>query len=144
MKALLIFLLGLAVGYLIAPSAKTLAPEVKVLTRVDTLRVTVPEIVVVRAKENVVERLALKSDSTDSMDVCIPMQQTVYRGDAYRAVVSGHMAVLDSIEIFQPVTTLERTHKVKQRVSVGLQGGYGMTPKGFQPYVGIGVTIRIL
>ena len=29
MKALLIFLLGLAVGYVIAPAPKTLAPKVK-------------------------------------------------------------------------------------------------------------------
>ena len=42
MKALLIFLLGLAVGYVIAPAPKTLAPKVKVLTRVDTLTTAVP------------------------------------------------------------------------------------------------------
>ena len=144
MKALLIFLLGLAVGYVIAPAPKTLAPKVKVLTRVDTLRVTAPEIVVVRPRESIVERLALKSDSMDSADVHVPVHQTVYSGDAYRAVVSGHMAVLDTIEIFQPVTTLVRTHTVRQRVSIGLQGGYGLTPKCFQPYVGIGVSVIIL
>lgn len=29
------------------------------------------------------------------------------------------------------------------RVSLGLQGGYGITPKGFLPYVGVGLNLRI-
>lgn len=144
MKVLLAFLLGLGGGYMLAPRPKAVAPEVKVLTRVDTLRVTVPEIIVVRAKESVRERLALTSDTTDSVEVHVPVTQTVCRGDAYRAVLSGHMAVLDTIEIFQQHSTLVRTKTVRQRVSIGLQGGYGLTPKGFQPYIGVGVSVRIL
>ncbi|MCX4263090.1 MAG: hypothetical protein OSJ37_00035 [Muribaculaceae bacterium] len=144
MKVLFAILLGFGVGYMLAPRPKAVAPDVKVLTRVDTLRVTVPEIVVVRAKESVCERLALASDTTDSVEVHVPLTQTVYRGDAYRAVLSGHMAVLDTIEIFQQHSTLVCTKTVRRRVSIGLQGGYGLTPKGFQPYIGVGVSVRIL
>lgn len=31
----------------------------------------------------------------------------------------------------------------KQKISLGLQGGYGLTLKGFQPYVGLGLGFRL-
>lgn len=144
MKMLLAIMLGFIAGYVLAPVPRAKAPEIKVFTRTDTLRVTVPEVLVVRDKNVVRERLVLVADTTDSVEVKVPVQQSVYRGDAYRAVVSGFMTSLDTIEIFQPVTTVRHEYRDKQRVSIGLQGGYGFTPKGFQPYLGIGITVRIL
>ena len=144
MKTLLAILIGFVAGYVLAPVPGVNAPEIKVFTRTDTVRVTVPEVLVVRAKNVVQEQLALVSDTTDSVEVKVPVQQTVYRGDAYRAVVSGFMTSLDTVEIFQSVTTVTQRYRSNQRVSIGLQGGYGFTPKGFQPYIGIGITVRIL
>jgi hypothetical protein len=80
----------------------------------------------------------------DSVQLEIPISQKVYETDDYRAYVSGYDAKLDSVFISQKVTTVHIRDPAKaKRFSVGLQAGYGMTPKGFQPYVGVGVSINL-
>lgn len=86
----------------------------------------------------------------DSITVEIPITQKVYRNSTYQAWVSGYKPSLDSIRIFQPITTITRTitntevrYKSK-RWGVGVQVGVGMTPNKVEPYVGIGVTYNIL
>lgn len=80
----------------------------------------------------------------DSAQLVIPITQKIYEDSTYRAYVSGYHPSLDSIEI------LRYTEKVyihvpakRQRFSFGLQGGYGYTPKGFQPYIGVGVSVNL-
>lgn len=87
---------------------------------------------------------------TDSISVEIPITQKLYQDSTYQAWVSGYHPALDSIRIFQPVTTITRTitntevrYKTK-RWGVGVQVGIGMTPNKVEPYVGIGVTYNIL
>lgn len=79
----------------------------------------------------------------DSAKVVIPIVQAVYEDSAYTAYVSGYRARLDSIFVYprREVVTIKKPPK---RWSVGVQAGYGCTPKGFQPYVGIGISCRIL
>ncbi len=80
----------------------------------------------------------------DSAEVVIPITQTAYETEKYRAYVSGYRAKLDSIFINQPITTIRIREPTKsKRFSVGLQVGYGMTPKGFMPYAGIGVSVNL-
>lgn len=82
--------------------------------------------------------------SEDSLAVAIPISQSLYETDDYRAYVSGYNAKLDSIFIMSKITTVRIRDPVKpKRISIGLQAGYGMTPKGFQPYVGIGVSVNL-
>ncbi len=57
---------------------------------------------------------------------------------------------LDSIRIFQPVTTITKTitntevqYKTR-RWGIGVQVGIGVTPNKIEPYVGIGVNYNIL
>lgn len=76
----------------------------------------------------------------DSILVEVPITQVIYAGDDYRAWVSGYEPKLDSIEIYRRETTIRPRTK---RWSVGLQAGYGMTPKGFAPYVGAGVSYKL-
>lgn len=119
-----------------------------VLMRVDTVRVIQPEIVVVRAVGEFTERLAAVTDSVghaDSAEVRIPCSQAVYAGDGYRAYVSGYRPKLDSIILHRP--TLERFQAApasQRRLAIAIQAGYGFTPKGVQPYVGVGISWRIL
>lgn len=87
---------------------------------------------------------------SDSVTVKIPITQKVYQDSTYQAWVSGYKPSLDSIRIFQPITTITRTitntevrYKSK-RWGVGVQVGVGMTPNKVEPYVGIGVTYNIL
>ena len=84
------------------------------------------------------------SASSDSATVMLPITQKVYSDTDYRAWVSGYEPHLDSIKVFpRTVTVMETKYKPPSRFSIGLQGGYGITPKGLQPYIGVGVNVRI-
>lgn len=81
----------------------------------------------------------------DSIKVQIPISQKVYEDTLYRAYVSGYEPKLDSITIKQRTTYITHTIRDKEsRFRIGLQAGYGLTPKGMQPYVGLGVSYRII
>ena len=80
----------------------------------------------------------------DTILVEIPIEEREYKGKDYRAVVGGYNPYLKSIEVYPTTTYINTTETVKERkrwgVSLGVQGGYGFTPKGWQPYVGVGVS----
>lgn len=125
----------------------------------DTLRISRP----VPVREEVVRYVTVRvrdssnlanigKDSADvltadtAQTVVLPITQQVYRDTAYTAWVSGYAVALDSIEVY-PRTLIVRQTALPaakpRRWSVGVQGGYGLTPKGLQPYVGVGVGFRI-
>lgn len=81
----------------------------------------------------------------DSVLVTLPIQQKVYSDTAYTAWVSGYDAKLDSIRLYQQrqLITNSIAPTSKKRWGIGLQGGIGITPKGFQPYIGIGVSYNL-
>ncbi len=82
------------------------------------------------------------SVDNDSATVNIPITQKVYEDSTYRAYVSGYRPALDSIFIFRPTERIYiRSPTKAKRFNVGLQCGYGMTPKGFQPYIGLGISV---
>ena len=121
------------------------------VTIIDTMRIVCPVVrdsVVVRY---ITERLPVKRDSvqigcTDSVDVEIPITQKRYADSTYTAWVSGFHPSLDSIHIYPQHEVITITNTIRQkpkRWSVGLNAGYGITPKGFQPYVGIGVNCSL-
>lgn len=81
---------------------------------------------------------------TDSVDVEIPITQKKYEGEGYRAYVSGYNPSLDSLLLFREVERVTiRSPTKSPRFSVGLQAGYGITPKGFQPYIGVGIAVNL-
>lgn len=87
---------------------------------------------------------ATKHLVSDSVKVQIPISQKVYEDTLYKAYVSGYEPKLDSITIKQRTTYITHTIRDKEsRFRIGLQAGYGLTPKGMQPYVGIGVSYRL-
>lgn len=141
------FLAGMACCNLSEHRPAVLPGRTTVLTRVDTVRVTRPEIVVVRAAGEFTERFEVADSAgrTDSADVRVPCAQAVYAGDGYRAYVSGYRPKLDSIILHRPTVERIQTVAVRQRrLGIALQAGYGFTPKGLQPYVGVGISWRIL
>ncbi len=83
----------------------------------------------------------------DSANVAIPITQTHYVDSTYEAWVSGYEARLDSINLFRRTVTKTVTQatidRKPKRLSIGLQGGYGITPTGVQPYLGLGITLRL-
>lgn len=98
------------------------------------------------------ERDTLRGDvnvgsKTDSTDVVIPIEQREYEDSTYHAWVSGYKVRLDSIRTYtqRDVVTIRENIKEKpKRLHIGLQAGYGVGPRGVQPYIGIGVTYSII
>ena len=109
-----------------------LVPEVRYLTRVDTVLLKVP------------------GDAV-KVPVLVPISRKVYEGEDYRAVVSGFRASLDTLDIFRRTQTM--TNTVVQRVEVpgkpkrwgiGVSAGYALTPQGMKPYIGLGVQYDLI
>lgn len=84
---------------------------------------------------------ATKQLRSDSVKVQIPISQKVYEDTLYRAYISGYEPNLDSITIKQKTTYIRDK---ESRFRIGLQAGYGLTPKGMQPYVGVGLSYRLM
>ena len=117
-------------------------------TIVDTIKVVKPiakDSVITRYKVVNVERV---KDTTivnevsevvfDTIRIRLPIESKHYTAESYDAWLSGYEPQLDSIKVYQ------REVKTKQsRWSIGLQGGVGMTPRGVQPYIGIGIGYRL-
>lgn len=76
----------------------------------------------------------------------VPMEQKHYGDSTYDAWVSGYHPALDSLRIHQrtaiiKVPVYKTVTKTKHwSVTIGPQAGYGFTPKGWQPYAGVGIT----
>ena len=114
----------------------------------DTLRESYPVEVqreVVRTEYKYLTRVERDTITMrDTILVEIPIEEREYKGKDYRAVVGGYNPYLKSIEVYPTTKDTNTTETIKKRkrwgVSIGLQGGYGITPKGWQPYAGLGVT----
>ena len=88
----------------------------------------------------------------DTICVPIPITQREYSDSLYTAWVSGYNPSLDSIEVYSRVlketiyneTTITRKEK-SRRWNVGIVGGYGygFQYRGFEPFIGVGVTYNL-
>ena len=76
----------------------------------------------------------------DTVMVRLPIESKHYEGANYEAWVSGYEPSLDSINVYN--RTIVQKQKPK-RWSIGVQGGVGITPKGVQPYLGVGISFRL-
>lgn len=105
---------------------------------------------VIERKDSVEERkdsLAIEpplAEPKDSVEVELPITERTYLDEEYKAVVQGYNPILKSIEVYPKTAYITTTEAIKKRkrwgVSIGIQGGYGITPKGYQPYAGVGVS----
>ena len=114
-------------------------------TITDTIKVVRPVVrdsVVLRYEKvvlPVVRDSVMVRDSVviDSVQVHLPITQKCYRNSTYTAWVSGYQPKLDSIHIYRP--TIMTTTIKRPKFTYGIQAGYGITPKGLQPYLGVGI-----
>lgn len=80
----------------------------------------------------------------DSVEVVVPITQTVYEDSSYTAYVSGYRAQLDSVIFRQKKETVTITKwKPPKRWNIGIQAGYGATRHGMEPYIGIGISYNL-
>ena len=76
----------------------------------------------------------------------LPIIQRHYADSTYEAWVSGPIEPrLDSLRVFAPTTIItQREWKPPKRWHIGPTIGYGFTPQGFQPYIGVSITYSII
>ncbi len=81
-------------------------------------------------------------EKADSVDVVIPITQKEYQDSTYHLWISGYAANLDSIHTFtrHDYTTVKLPPSKPKRWHLGITAGFGVTPKGVQPYIGAGIT----
>lgn len=120
------FILGLAANRLAAP-----APGVERVVRVDTVRVTRPV-----ARDSVV----LRRITVTKADTVLTVTQVHYADTTYEAWISGIEPRLDSLHLLRPVTAIVPPPAPIRHWHLGVTAGVGLTPRGADPYVGIGLT----
>jgi hypothetical protein len=78
------------------------------------------------------------------VEVELPIEERTYIDKEYRAVVGGYNPYIKSIEVYPRTAYINTTETITKRkrwgVSLGVQGGYGITPQGMQPYAGVGIS----
>ncbi len=81
----------------------------------------------------------------DSAEVEIPITQKEYEGEDYHAWVSGYDPKMDSIYVFprHEIVTIREPPNKPRRWGIGVFAGYGITPKGLQPCVGVSVNYTL-
>lgn len=94
--------------------------------------------------ENVTSDIVITDNGKDTFNVVFPISQKVYTDSLYTAYVSGYGANLDSIFVRSRTMEITRTIRKKPpRFGIGIQAGYGITPKGLQPYIGVGAQLNL-
>ena len=152
MKTIWIILLSACVGALgcmmlmrLCKIQDVVTPEIEIvrdtieMVYIDTVRIEKPLPYQVVIRDTVV--------LTDTLNEGGYYYETkIYKDSALTAQVSGINATLDWYEVYRPteVNYISNTVYVPPgKWSVGIQAGVGMTPKGVQPYVGVGVAYRL-
>ncbi|MEG0560733.1 MAG: hypothetical protein RR513_09510 [Muribaculaceae bacterium] len=114
--------------------------------RIDTIKIPRPYTV----RYKVVDTIKVLDTVISKDTLYIPITQRIYQDSSYTAYVSGYRAVLDSITLFnrtiyKDVTTTITIPEVRpKRWGIGLSAGYCATPKGLQPYLGVGVNYNVI
>lgn len=118
--------------------------------KTDTIRVEMPVFIERHTVDTMVVSVTEFEVVHDTAWVQLPREEVEYRDTSYRAVVSGFLPRLEELEIYQKerVVTIQTEKVVRvpdaKRWGVGVQAGYGITPAGFQPYLGLGVSYNFL
>lgn len=124
------------------------SPQEVIIVKSDTIRVT-DTVMVVKPQpieRKVVDTIVVHTTDTFEREVTVtlPREEITYEDTAYRAVVSGYRPSLDSLTIYHQREYIKTTEQLPApRWSVSIQGGVGVTPKGLQPYIGVGLTYRL-
>lgn len=152
MKTIWIILLSACVGALgcmmlmrLCKIQDVVTPEIEIvrdtieMVYIDTVRIEKPFPYQVVVRDTIV--------LTDTLNEEGYFNETkIYKDSILTAQVSGINATLDWYEVYSPIKVNYISNTVyvpPGKWSVGIQGGVGVTPKGVQPYVGVGVTYRL-
>lgn len=121
-----------------------------VVHKTDTIKITEPKIVYKYKKETEYVEIPDTSYIHDTITsiIQLPREYLVYKDSTYRAVVSGVLPRLDSIEVYRPTITNTITKYVTttkaNKWGIGVQAGYGWNGQKVSPYLGVGVQYNIV
>lgn len=96
-----------------------------------------------RIRADTLEQIVLCEKDQDSVQIELPMLQSVYKDKDYTAYISGVNARLDSIFVY-PKREVITIRKPPKHWHIGISSGYGTTVQGFKPYIGIGITYSLI
>ena len=96
-----------------------------------------------RIRADTFEQTILCESNQDSVQIELPMLQSVYKNKDYTAYISGVNARLDSIFIY-PEREVITIRKPPKHWHIGLSCGFGSTSQGFKPYIGVGITYSLI
>ena len=120
--------------------------------QVGSKKVTIPTSYIDRGIENLPDIRADTAELTsadaevttpDSLTLQLPITQNVYEGEDYKAYVSGVYPSLDSLFVY-PRREIVTIKKPPKRWHIGPTVGFGYTPHGFEPFIGISLTYSII
>lgn len=133
-------------------------PNAKTETVVGSIKVPIQK----KKKDNDSELPQVVLDSFPNFSQAVPtaemedsleleITQKVYSDSSYTAYVSGYRPNLDSIFVRQKVitNTIHETRTIEtkkfRKWNIGITGGYGLGLQSgrFEPFIGVGVTIRL-
>lgn len=87
----------------------------------------------------------------DTVEVPVPISNHLFdtilcQGDTIKTEIkgflSGYKPSLEQLSVHTEIMQ-QRPNFKPSRWSIGVQLGYGLTPKGFQPYLGLGIGYKI-
>lgn len=90
--------------------------------------------------------ISCNNKSNDTSNDVYVYETKQYKDSLLTAQISGINATLDWYETYIPVRKeyiYTDVYIPPGRWSVGVQAGVGVTPKGLQPYIGVGLTYRL-
>ena len=120
--------------------------------QVGSKKVTIPTSYIDRGIENLPDIRADTAELTsadvevttpDSLTLQLPITQNVYEGEDYKAYVSGVYPSLDSLFVY-PRREIVTIKKPPKRWHIGPTVGFGYTPHGFEPFIGISLSYSII
>lgn len=82
----------------------------------------------------------IHQNKPDSALVSVPIEEKLCVGENYRAIIRGFQPELVDIWINQTENDISVPYRKRWSFTVGPQVGVGITPEGWRPYAGLGVT----
>lgn len=145
----LLLVLSFAFQYLYHPNQysreNSLKTDTVTITKIDTIMIVKP-VVQFRYLTKVITDTLYNTDSV-LVPVQIPIETKVYLDYTYKAVVSGYLVNLDTIQVYpiHTYTTITNTITKQKRLNIGIQAGFGYGCFNKKPdvYVGLGVSYRL-
>lgn len=122
--------------------------------RVDTLvlRDTIVRYRAFSQKITLRDTILLKADTVtvrDTLFVAVERQQIEWEDSLATIWASGVAVAVDSVRHYRQTSIVNRVEVVERvqkpsRWGIGISAGYALTPRGGQPYIGVGVNYNLV